>query len=115
MNPDQLCDATKSQVFTRTLDGIDVHLPDTVSDPRGQLLRIFGPPIFFVHQDIVGAEKQSYQDDTGVNRSDSFPSARTAFRKTVQYNTIHPYISLKIQSVLFMPTQISERLPINIY
>ena len=35
--------------FTRALDGTDVHLPDTISDPRGQLLRILGPPIIFVH------------------------------------------------------------------
>ena len=35
--------------LTRALDGTEVHLPDTIPDPRGQLLRILGPPIIFVH------------------------------------------------------------------
>ena len=35
--------------LTKALDGTDVHLPDTISDPRGQLLRILGPPIIVVH------------------------------------------------------------------
>ena len=35
--------------LTRALDGTDVHLPDTILDSRDQLLRIFGPPIIFVH------------------------------------------------------------------
>ena len=35
----------RRDALTRALDGTDVHLPDTMKDPRGQLLRILGPPI----------------------------------------------------------------------
>lgn len=35
--------------LTTALYGTEIHLPDTIPDPRGQLLRIHGPPIIFVH------------------------------------------------------------------